>query len=121
MKTKILGMAVILGMLSQSLNASVPNSSFKMSSYLTKDAKIKMSVIKEKNTEVRVQIIDAQGHIAFDKYLPKKEESIGIKLDLSYLESGNYTLVCKSKKETISKTINISNSTVVTEKNIIFI
>ncbi len=68
---------------------------------------LKVFVNKESTDALRLEIKDAQGKVIQSENIGKNKHKMGISLNLSNLESGDYTLELSDKSSTFTKEIRL--------------
>ncbi|AKD56783.1 T9SS type A sorting domain-containing protein [Spirosoma radiotolerans] len=121
MKTliKSLALALSLGFLTSaaSLAASTGTNpigrpsgvaSYKTGVYSTKTGRLHISLDKATGGRVDIRLIDADGKALYTQHLGKNEKGCRVRLNLSDLEDGAYTLEITNGVETTTQTVTIA-------------
>ncbi len=116
MKTTIKTIAVILGLaFSTASYASGDDKtttkpvSYEVGAYISNDSKIRVGIKKDFGKRLSVYLKDANGNVIFEENLGKKRANYAVKLNLTELQDGEYSLEVLSGNELFKKKININS------------
>ena len=83
-------------------------STFKVGMYNVKNTHtLKVFVDKESNNALLLEVKDADGRVLQSENIGKNRHSMGLRLNLSNLESGDYTIELSDKTNTYTKDIRL--------------
>ncbi|MFD2570996.1 hypothetical protein ACFSUS_10150 [Spirosoma soli] len=93
---------------------------YEMGVYLTKDkAKLRINVDKELGGQVYVQLYDKKGTQIFERIMNSAETEVRLSLNLTNLDTGDYTLKVTNGLEMMIRDIKVTNrEPVVTTRSI---
>ncbi|MHA4738099.1 hypothetical protein [Dyadobacter sp. MSC1_007] len=86
---------------------------FRVGMYRIKNT-VSMNVMmeKEKGQKIAIRLIDTQGKVLHEEFVPKYLTKVGRKLNFSEMRDGDYTLEISNDHEKIVKSIHLSTNDV---------
>ncbi len=91
-------------------NKQVPK--FEASAYIAKDASLHINVVKLSEGWVKVSLKDAKNNEIYSENIAKNDLQYALKMNVSNLSDGTYTLQIASDNQTITKQINLTSERV---------
>lgn len=95
------------------------SSSFRSGMYVSKDGKLNVNIEKKETAKTSVAVKDLKGNTIYETYVSKKPSTYSIKLDMSELKAGEYTIEIKNGDQSESKSVTISEPKVETNRRLV--